>query len=110
MSDRRKFARVPLDAPYFVALRFDNGPKETALLADLGRGGLQLSFAPGRDIQGENFLGRAVFIDALPVTLPVEGKNLPGTITWVSPQRCGVRFQTPLNVSEAELVIALAAL
>jgi hypothetical protein len=110
MSDRRKFARVPLDLPCFVTFRFDNGSVETALLADLGLGGLQLAFAPTREIQRENFLGRAVSIDPLPIPLPMEGKELPGIISWVSPQRCGVRFQTPLCVSETELVIALAAI
>ncbi|MDR1360550.1 MAG: PilZ domain-containing protein [Deltaproteobacteria bacterium] len=110
MSDRRKFARVPLDSPYFVNFRFHDGAAETALLADLGLGGLQLAFAPTRNIQRENFLGRSVSVDSLPIALPPEEQKLTGTVSWVSPQRCGVRFQTPLCLSETELVIALAAL
>jgi hypothetical protein len=110
MPDRRRFARVPLDAPQFVTLRLEGGTAEKVLLIDLGRGGLQISFAPTRDIQGTGFLGRAVSVDALPAALSMEGENLPGIISWVSAQRCGIRLQTPLAVSDAELVIALAAL
>jgi hypothetical protein len=93
-----------------VTFRFDDESVEAAMLADLGLGGLQLAFAPARNIQRENFLGRTVSIEPLPSPLLKAGKELPGTISWVSPQRCGVRFQTPLCVSETELVIALAAI
>jgi hypothetical protein len=111
MSDRRKFARVPLDAPQFVSLRFADSPPETVLVVDLGRGGLQLSFAPTRNILGENLLGREAFVGGLPAALlGGDGKVLAGTVSWVSPQRCGIRFHFPLAVSEAELAILLAAL
>ena len=110
MPDRRRFARVPLDAPQFVALRLDDGTADKVLLIDLGRGGLQISFGPTRDVQGKDLLGRAVSVGFLPAALLLESEDLPGVVSWVSDQRCGVCFLTPLTVSDAELVIALAAL
>jgi hypothetical protein len=110
--DRRQFVRVPLDAPYFVTLSFDGGITENTLLVDIGRGGLQVSFGPARAIRQETLLGSAVCVGALPAALklPLAEKDLPGIISWVSPQRCGVRFHTPLSLNETELAIALAAL
>ncbi|MDR2162058.1 MAG: PilZ domain-containing protein [Desulfovibrio sp.] len=110
--ERRQFARVPLDAPCLITLRITDWGPETTLLADISLGGLQASFTPGREINWETLLGRSVVVDSLPISLLTSpaGENLRGSVSWISPRRCGVRFEQPLPLSETDLVLALATL
>ena len=103
-ADRRAHARVPLDAPYFVTIQRGDSDMETpALIVDCGRGGLQLALSP---VEGETYewLSHSVVIHGLPQVMDNTGKGCPGMVSWVSAERCGVRFVPPLPVSDEELL------
>lgn len=106
-ADRRNSLRVPIDVPFFVSIQKNPGNEEVpALLVDCGRGGVQLAFSPASDnIAG--WLGCQVRVDGLPLILDAMGTGYEGIITWMSIERCGVRFHTPLPVSD-QCIQALA--
>lgn len=106
-ADRRNSLRVPIDVPFFVSMQKIPGNHEVpALLVDCGRGGVQLAFSPASDdIAG--WLGCEVRVDGLPLILDAMGAGYAGIITWMSIERCGVRFHTPLPVSD-QCIQALA--
>ena len=90
-SERRKYVRVPLDAPYFATLVIEEVKELTVMLIDLGCGGIQLAIPPQ---QGDalKLLGSKVKVFDLPHLLDPGKEGCSGQIVWVSPQRCGVRF------------------
>lgn len=104
--ERRIGPRVPLDPPVFVAILLESGESCTAQLVNCSRYGLQLAFPPGEDI-ASSLLKQRMTIMGLPEKLNVDPEGCPGEIIWVSPHRCGVRLDTPLNVTE-ELLLTLA--
>ena len=101
-EEKREQPRVPLDVPFFVAIRMDSGDKIQAMLIDCGRGGVQLAFSPAETRMGE-LLNLTVMIEGLPDKIRAETTGSFGVITWVSPERCGVRFLTPFPLTKEEL-------
>lgn len=108
-DDRRAHPRVPLDAPYFVSIRKQEAGKIPALLVDCGRGGVQLALPP-EETQTHQWLSYSVTVFGLPTQMDAFGQGCSGTVTWVSAERCGVRFHPPLNVSDAELLAFTSSL
>ena len=111
--ERRQFARVPIDEPHFVLIAVEQGPSQTMLLVDLGRGGLQTVFPPGQDVEKKSLLGKTVTVSQLPAPVSQASgieNSIKGTITWVSPQRCGIRFIAPLEIGDEELAALLESL
>ena len=102
-DDRRAHPRVPLDAPYFVTVRRHQDARIPALLMDCGRGGGPLALPP-EETETRDWLSSVVIIFGLPSIMDKLGSGCGGTVTWVSAERCGVRFQPPLEVSDADLV------
>lgn len=101
-AERRVYPRVPLDAPFFVTLRIQDSRQTQALLVDCGRGGVQLALSP-EEADVPHLLSAEVRILGLPSMLDPTSAGLPGSISWVSAERCGVRFTPPLTLSEAVL-------
>lgn len=102
-AERRIYTRVPLDAPFFVTLQRGDGPELPALLVDFGRGGLQLALPPGTSENFFGWLNQAVMISRLPDSIDGCCTNCCGFISWVSQERCGVRFEKPLTISDDAL-------
>ncbi len=100
--ERRTSPRVPLDAPLFIQFVFSSGASVSAMLLDVSCGGLQAAVAPQCADTGD-FLGQEVVVHGLPVLLDPVHSGCKGLVTWVSPQRCGVRLFNPLEVTEQEL-------
>ena len=101
--ERRTRPRVPLDAPYFVSVRLENGYQCPAMLIDCGRGGVQLAFSPSEDHLG-NLLNQELMILSLPEGLGADPDGQPGRVTWAGPERCGVRFDRMLSLTDQELL------
>ena len=101
--ERRIFLRVPLDAPCFVTLRRDDGVEVPALMVDFGRGGIQVALSPGASENFHAWLSHQLAVVGLPEPLQCDGSGYKGTVSWVSAERCGVRFLPPLPVSDEEL-------
>ena len=101
--ERRIYPRVPLDAPYFVSLRRSDGVEVPALMVDFGRGGIQAALPPGSSESFRDWLNYQVVVLGLPESAHYDSSGYRGYITWVSVERCGVRFQPPLAVSDEEL-------
>lgn len=89
--ERRQIVRIPLDAPYFASLQITGGALLSVMLLDLSRGGMQVAVPPNQ-ADAMQLLGCDVVISDLPHLLDNTGSGCPGQIVWVSPQRCGVRF------------------
>ena len=102
--DRRQYPRVPLDIPFFVEVTIEGGVPFSALLIDIGRGGLQLAF-PLHQRRVNELLGCSVTVDGLPVQSEQEEilRNIPGIVSWVSPERFGIRFEDPVSLTEEDL-------
>ncbi len=106
--ERRNHPRVPLDTPHFAELRFEGGGRLPVMLVDVGRGGLQLAVSLA-DQDPNALLGCEVILLDLPKPLDPAGHGLSGKITWLAPQRCGVRFTEFLALPDEQLA-ALASL
>lgn len=100
--ERRACPRVPLDAPFFVTICLENGQRSSAILVDCGRGGVHLAFSPAEGMMS-SLLGQNLVITNLPKGLGTDPDGWPGVVTWVSPQRCGVRFNQLLSLTDEEL-------
>ena len=100
--ERRICSRVPLDAPFFVIARLADGQRYSAILVDCGRGGVQLAFSLAKGVIS-SLLGQKMVILDLPEGLGTDPDGCPGVVTWVSPQRCGVRFDQLLSLTEEEV-------
>ena len=111
-EERRIFLRVPLDAPSFVILRRDDGVEIPALMVDFGRGGIQAALSPGSSENFHTWLSHQVAVVGLPEPVQCDGLGYKGIISWVSAERCGVRFQPPLpdSVSDEELYAIIRSL
>ena len=107
--ERRVCPRVPLDAPFFVTVRLENGQQCSAMLVDCGRGGVQLAFSP---VEGmvNSLLSQELLVLNLPKGLGTDPDGCPGVVTWVSPQRCGVRFDRALSLTDEELAAVAGSL
>ena len=108
--ERRIYQRVPLDAPCFVTLRRDDGVEVPAMMVDFGCGGIQAVLSPGSSESFRDWLNHLVAVIGLPEFAHYDGSNYQGDITWVSAERCGVRFHPPLTVSEEELEAIIESL
>ncbi|MDL2317369.1 PilZ domain-containing protein [Desulfovibrio sp. OttesenSCG-928-A18] len=102
-QERRAHLRVPLDVPVLVTARLDDEHNMIAMLVDCGRGGVQLAFSPATRALPD-ILGRRIAVLGLPPALQPMQRHFTGMITWVSHERCGVRFEKPLPLNEDELV------
>lgn len=100
--ERRTRPRVPLDTPFFITVRMENGDQCPAMLVDCGRGGVQLAFSPAEDRVGSLLSQELVLLD-MPKGLGADPDGCAGVVTWVSPQRCGVRFDELLALTDQEL-------
>lgn len=98
-SERRVYTRIPIDVPIFASLTLETGQVLPALLADISKGGVQLALSPGMYDQ-DSLLGMEAVITELPGDLAPLLVGQHAYICWVSPQRCGIRFHTPLDVPE----------
>jgi hypothetical protein len=110
-QERRSSQRVPLDVPYFVTISPEDEKEEDvpALLIDLSLGGSQLGFSPAtRGIT--NWLGHRVRLLGLPKEVCNRNGECAGAITWMSRERCGVRFETPLQLTDEQIMAILAEL
>jgi hypothetical protein len=100
--EKRSYKRVPLDLLYFITLKLDDGTEMSMQLVDCGRGGLQLGFPADKEPAG-GLLNRQVTVLGLPQALNPDGLDIPGAVVWVRAGRCGLRFDTPLSLSDEAL-------
>jgi hypothetical protein len=100
--EKRSYKRVPLDLLYFITLKLDDGCEVGLQLVDCGRGGLQLGFPADKEPAG-GLLNRPVTALGLPPALNPDGQGIPGVVVWVRAGRCGLRFDTPLSLSDEAL-------
>lgn len=107
--ERRARPRVPLDVPFFVTVRLADGSQCPALLVDCGRGGVQLAFSPTEEGVG-GLLNQEMLLLDLPKGLKADPDGCPGLVTWVSAERCGVRFDLPLALTDEELRVVAESL
>jgi c-di-GMP-binding flagellar brake protein YcgR len=102
-AERRNYNRVPLDMPYFVLLRVLDEGEHAMQLRDCSRGGLQLAFPPGEKIH-RDLLNKAVTVLHLPLAMDPESAGLTGFVVWLRQDRCGVRFDDILTLSDEGLL------
>ena len=100
--ERRKFIRVPLDAPYFARLLVEGEQELSVMLMDLGCGGIQVAIPP-QQADALKLLGLNVRVFDLPHLLDANKEGCAGQIVWVSPQRCGVRFAKLFPLTEWQI-------
>ncbi|MDR2487953.1 MAG: PilZ domain-containing protein [Desulfovibrio sp.] len=108
--ERRSLLRVPLEVPFFVIVCLHDGYRCTAILADCGRGGVQLAFSPSLEDKLATLLGQELILLDLPEGLRTDPDGCSGVVTWVSPQRCGVRFNQVLSLTDEELTRVASSL
>ncbi len=72
------------------------------MLIDCGRGGVQLAFSPAEESVSQ-LLNQELIVLNLPQGLGADPDGCPGVVSWVSLQRCGVRFDQMLFVTDEEL-------
>lgn len=97
-QDRRNSPRVPIDVPFFIRMRIDGEGEITGLLIDCSLGGVQLALSMPSGVPAV-WMGAEVGIADMPGIDAV----LAGSITWISSDRCGVRFHQALAMTEEEL-------
>lgn len=107
--ERRNHPRVPLDTPLFAELGLTGGANMPVMLVDISRGGLQLALSLGT-LDPNEILGIAVVVRSLPQTLDPSGDGIAGKITWLAPQRCGVRFTDVLELPDEQIDAIAGAL
>ena len=93
-----------------MTLRRDDGPEIPALMVDLGCGGIQAALPPGSSENFHTWLSHRVVVLGLPEPIQCGGVGHKGTVSWVSAERCGVRFQSLLPISEEELCAIISSL
>lgn len=101
MTERRSHERICIDAPVMCELVIQSHALPV-LLKDISKGGAQVEIGPARKFT-TNLLGEAVSVCMLPDELPGQPAGLSGVVSWVSPERMGIRFHTVLTISSAEL-------
>ena len=101
--ERRVSPRVPLDAPFFVTVCLESGERHSAMLVDCGRGGAQLAFSLAEGLLA-SLISQKLMILNLPKGLRIYRDSCSGVVTWVSPQRCGVRFDHLLPLTDDEVM------
>lgn len=107
-ADRRAHARVPLDAPCFASIELQ-GESLQVLIVDCSRGGMQFALSPGTNLN-EDWLGSSVRIGGLPARLDKECAGCAAVLSWMGGGRCGVRFEQPLDMDDADLASLLLGL
>lgn len=105
--ERRLFPRVPLDIPVFIRMRLKTGEEQKVLLVDVSCGGMQIAL-PAHGEGGSALLGKAVDLLDLPAALDAAPAGKGGSVTWVSPQRCGIRFDEPISLAEGDAMALFA--
>ena len=99
--ERRSFPRVPLDMPVFIRMRLPTGGEQKVLLVDISCGGMQVALSAQVNKHAD-LLGTPVLLFGLPAPLDTGTTGKGGSITWVSPQRCGIRFDEPVAPAEGD--------
>ena len=79
------------------------------MLVDCGRGGVQLAFSPAEGMLN-SLLSQDLLLLNLPKGLGTDPDGCPGVVTWISPQRCGVRFEQALSLTDEELTSVASSL
>ena len=102
MSERRTFARIPIDVPIFCEIVFPGQNSFLALLKDISRGGVQVALSPGSTTE-DLALGQPARVIGLPAKIGIDPGGVPAIVSWLSPERVGLRFTEPLPVSESDL-------
>lgn len=104
-AEVRTHPRVALDMPFFVTVSLE-GASHSALLANCSQGGIQIVFAPGKGTASQ-FLGKMTRITGLPGIMDPGNNGCMGMALWATGDRCGIRFLTPLDVSDEQLAAFL---
>lgn len=107
--ERRAHSRLLIDIPVLTGLKLANGRVLPAMLVDVSRGGIQLALSP-ETFNPEAILGNDAVITELPGELSMLVSNKCAFICWVSSQRCGLRFYTPLAEDEEYIKTLTATL
>lgn len=103
-QERRSYPRVPLDTPFFVTLKREKAHEElSAVLVDCSQGGVQLALPPSSEPLFD-WLGLRVLILGLPSPMDPPRLGCSGSVSWVSEERCGIRFSQPLALSDEALI------
>ena len=106
-SDRRTFARIPIDVPIFCEIAFPGQSPIATLLKDISRGGVQVALSPGSTTE-DMTLGQQAVVIGLPAKIGIDPGGVASIVSWLSPERVGLRFNDPLPVSEEELDAIIA--
>ncbi len=102
MPERRSHLRVPLDSPNFIKLRISPSVSFTLILTDISNGGAQLTLPPN-NASMPTMLGMHISMLGLPASVDKNGKGINGIVSWLSPERCGIQFSTPLQLDTLAL-------
>ncbi len=105
MPERRVYSRIPLDSPNFVKVRLSTGKALTMILSDISCGGAHLILPPRQEALPD-VLGMVIVLLGLPPMIDRKAEGLAGTVSWLSPERCGVSFAKSLNLNLDTLKIA----
>ena len=87
----------------------EGGQQCAAMLIDCGRGGVQLALSLAEGTI-RSLLGHELVVMNLPKGLSTDPDGCPGVVTWVSPQRCGVRFDQILSLTDEEVMVVASSL
>jgi hypothetical protein len=79
-------------------------------MVDCGCGGIQAALPPGSAEDLQDWLSHQIVVLGLPEAFRCDGSGHKGIVSWVSAERCGVRFESPLSISDAELHAILSSL
>ena len=107
MSERRTFARTPIDVPVFCEIAFPGQNIFTTLLKDISCGGVQVALSPGSTTESMT-LGQPALVIDLPAKIGTDPGGIPSIVSWLSPERVGLRFDAPLPLTEEELEAIIA--
>lgn len=101
MLERRSHERICVDAPVVCEL-VTQERGIPVMLKDISRGGLQVEIGPGKNFSAA-LLGQDVRVCTLPDELNMLTTGVEGVVTWISPERLGMRFHTTLLMRSDEL-------
>ena len=107
MNERRNFARTPIDVPVFCEIALPGQSIFPALLKDISCGGVQVALSPGSTTE-DIVLGQPALVIGLPAKLGIDPGGIPSIVSWLSPERVGLRFDAPLPLSEEALGAIIA--
>jgi hypothetical protein len=102
MEDRRFSPRIPLDTPCFLTMIVNGEEEFSAMLVDVGQGGMQLALPPASGVPDIK-PGASVVLQTVCAPLDSLLEGVCGNVAWVGERCCGVKLLQELAADTATL-------